>query len=240
VRLGIEAHYIDSATRVTGPSLTGRLLSRVPDVHRYAQHPGWGAGWHHLGSVLDGYEPVVSSTPARIRRAVVTLGTWRQDFRSLVERLRALLPADVDTLWQTGSTDVRGLGIRAHAWIPPSELRNALSEADLVVSHCGVGASLDALDAGKCAVVVPRRATRGEQVDDHQEQLAGALTARGLAVAADPHDLTLDVLLEAARHRVERTASPPPLVLARSATVPREEYGGARRRATQRVRRSMR
>src|SRR5918997_1106760 len=35
---GVSCHYIESATRVTGPSLTGRVLQLVPRVHRYTQH----------------------------------------------------------------------------------------------------------------------------------------------------------------------------------------------------------
>src|SRR6476646_3332863 len=39
--LGVECHYIESAARVVGPSLTGRLLRRVPTVHTYTQHRHW-------------------------------------------------------------------------------------------------------------------------------------------------------------------------------------------------------
>ena len=38
---GVECHYIESAARVGGPSLTGRILRRVPRVRTYTQYRHW-------------------------------------------------------------------------------------------------------------------------------------------------------------------------------------------------------
>ena len=35
---GMDCHYVESAARVNGPSLSGRLLRRVPGVQTYTQH----------------------------------------------------------------------------------------------------------------------------------------------------------------------------------------------------------
>jgi UDP-N-acetylglucosamine transferase subunit ALG13 len=159
--------------------------------------------------VLDGFEAAhVAHSEREISRVVVTLGTWSQTFRSLLERLVELLPPEVETVWQTGATDVLGLPIRAMPWIAPDELAIALREADLVVTHAGMGAALDALEAGKCPVVVPRRKAAGEQIDDHQVELGTELERRGLAIACAPSELTYDVLATAASRSVAPTPLP--------------------------------
>ena len=38
---GVECHYIESAARVEGPSLTGRILRWVPGIRTYTQYRRW-------------------------------------------------------------------------------------------------------------------------------------------------------------------------------------------------------
>lgn len=207
---GLDTHYVECATRTRGPSLTGRILQRVPGIRLHTQHRGWAGGrWHFAGSVLDGFAAEPSADRAPITRAVVTLGTWQSDFGRLVERVTELLPAGVETLWQTGETDVSGLAIDAVQFLPPTELAAALRAADVVISHAGIGATLDALDAGRCPVVVARSKGAGEHVDDHQAQLVDELSRRGLAVTRDLADLDLDALEQAAARRIVRAETPP-------------------------------
>lgn len=202
---GADCHYIESATRVHSPSLTGRLLRWVPGVRCYTQHLSASDDrvWRYAGSVFEGFRVrAVPTGSSRIRRVVVILGTWTQGFSRLVERLRPLLPPSVESLWQTGFTDVRGLSIASRPWLPPDDLATALRNADVVVTHAGVGATLDALEAGRCPVIVPRRQATGEQIDDHQVELAKELDRQGLAIARLPEQLRWDDLLEAASREV--------------------------------------
>ena len=214
--LGIPAIYIESATRDVGPSVTGRILRLVPRVQLRTQSPLWARGrWHHVGSVLDGFEPEpVAERPRPIRSAVVTVGTMgRYPFRRLVERLVEILPADADVLWQTGCTPVEDLDIPGHESLPSSELRDAIAHADVVVAHAGTGTAITALEQGRCPVLVPREHAHGEHVDDHQAQTAARLQARGLAIAVRVDELRLSVLEEATRHSVSARADAPTIPL---------------------------
>jgi UDP-N-acetylglucosamine--N-acetylmuramyl-(pentapeptide) pyrophosphoryl-undecaprenol N-acetylglucosamine transferase len=214
--LSIPCHYIESGTRVTGPSVTGRVLAKVPGVHCYTQHPVWAGGaWSYAGSVLDGFTPRAVMSPPRIDRVVVVLGSWRQPFRRLVERLVEVLPSEAEVLWQTGHTAVDDLVPDARPWVPAKELQASLREADVVITHAGMGATMDALAAGRLPVVVPRLAAHGEQIDDHQVELATELDRLGLAVVRFPQDLTLADLHTAASRRVEQSATAPGLRLSR-------------------------
>ncbi|MHB1929662.1 MAG: glycosyltransferase [Acidimicrobiales bacterium] len=214
---GAEAHYIESATRLAGPSLTGRILQGTPGVRLSCQSELWaGRRWHYAGSVFDGFaaEPGPSQP---FRRAVVTVGSLeRFGFRRLVERLQQLLPPGTEVLWQTGATDVTGLGLSdARRAIPAHELQVALTEADVVMGHAGVGTALTAFSAGKLPVLVPREAVHGEHVDDHQAEIGAELQRRGLAVVRRVEELTLADLQAAAGGRVGRADDPEPIDLAR-------------------------
>ena len=114
-------------------------------------------------------------------------------------------------LWQTGDTDVSGLGIDGHHAIPERELTAAMRDADVVVAHAGVGAALAAFEVGKCPVLVPRRLSRKEHVDDHQIQIAAELGGRGVAVATEVDELGFEDLQRAAEVEVRRLSDPPPL-----------------------------
>jgi UDP-N-acetylglucosamine--N-acetylmuramyl-(pentapeptide) pyrophosphoryl-undecaprenol N-acetylglucosamine transferase len=212
---GLRCHYIESAARSDGPSKTARMIARIPGVNLYAQYPAWAGGkWQYRGAVFDSFVPgEASAAPTRIQRVVVSLGTFRAyGFERLVRRLLDILPPEADVLWQTGDTDVSGLGIIGHHAIPERDLTQAIREADVLVAHAGVGTALAALEVGKCPVLVPRRLAHGEHVDDHQTQIAGELGGRGLALSVEADELTLDHLVAAAAARVKTLPEDPPFV----------------------------
>ncbi len=210
-RLG--CHYIESAARSEGPSLTGKLISRIPGVNLYAQYRSWASGrWNFRGSVFDAFASVdVPPRPGRaISKVVVTLGTYRgYGFPLLVRQLLKILPGDAEVLWQTGDTDVAGFGISGRRAIPESELTAAMAKADVVVAHAGVGAALAAFEVGKCPLLVPRRLSRDEHVDDHQTQIAAELAGRGLAISVEADQISDEDLGRAAARAVGRRADPP-------------------------------
>ena len=232
-RLGLELHYIESATRSKGPSMSGKLVARLPSAELYTQYPGWAnERWHYAGSIFDGYS-VVDAGPAStpIRRVVVTLGTEAFDFRRAVERILQVLPSDAEVLWQTGYTDVGGLGIEAHASVPSNELRAAIDSADLVISHAGTGSALTAFDLGKAPLLLPRSAKHGEHIDDHQSLTCEALTRRGLAVATPVEELSAAHLENVRRIRVIQDPVVRPFHLTTAAHTAGILSMGARRRS---------
>ncbi len=206
---GIRCHYIESFTRTNGPSVTGRLLSYVPGISLYSQYPSWAkAPWVYAGSVFDTFAPgpPLPEKPD-IRRLVVTLGTMENfSFRRLIERTIAILPRSTEVLWQVGCTDVSDLPIEAHRQLPAHELAAAIAAADAVVAHAGTGSAVAALEVGKKPVLVPRRARRDENIDDHQVLLAEELSDRDLAVVRAVEDLTIDDVRLAARSSVSTEA----------------------------------
>ena len=214
---GLKLHYIESAARSDGPSKTARMIARIPGVNLYTQYPAWAdAKWRFRGAVFDSFDPSNEPLPfdSGIRRVVVSLGTFKgYGFERLVRRLCEILPSEVEVLWQTGDTDVKGLGIKSHHSLPERELSAAIAAADVLVAHAGVGTALTALELGRCPILVPRRFHHGEHVDDHQTQIAGELSRRGLALTTDADDLTLSDLVIAAATRVATLPEDPPFEL---------------------------
>jgi UDP-N-acetylglucosamine--N-acetylmuramyl-(pentapeptide) pyrophosphoryl-undecaprenol N-acetylglucosamine transferase len=210
---GIEAHYIESAARVSTPSLTGRMLATVPGVRLYRQYPHAADGrWRFGGSVFDGLRGV-DIEPRSVKRVVVTVGTMSQQFRRLVEAVAAILPPETEVVWQTGHTSSEGLGIDARRFLPASVIAQAMRDADVVVAHSGCGSALTALLAGKYPVLVPRDPCHGEVIDSHQIEIARWLSQQGLALYRTPEDLGLADLKAAAARAVARTSDPPPFRL---------------------------
>jgi UDP-N-acetylglucosamine--N-acetylmuramyl-(pentapeptide) pyrophosphoryl-undecaprenol N-acetylglucosamine transferase len=214
---GASCHYIESAARSAGPSLTGRLLRHMPGIALYAQYRSWAQPpWNYSGSVFDTF---VSGPQAQhdgvIRRAVVTVGTMEHySFRRLIERALDVLPPDAEVLWQVGCTDVTDLPITAHRQLPERELQDAIAEADVVIAHTGCGSSVAALETGKKPVLVARSQFHGENVDNHQTFIADELKTRDLAVVRTIEDLSLADLRLAARSTVSTTFHPLPFALA--------------------------
>lgn len=207
---GIPVTYIESATRLTGPSLTGRILERVPGVDLNHQAESWETGsskWKRYGSIFDSYSTVASEKTIAPRSLLVTVGSERFDFRRAIDLVLSGAP-EATIKWQTGHTEAPGdLPGEGRAWWPGDELAAAAKTVDTVVTHAGVGSILMALRAGRCPVVIPRSPRRDEHIDDHQEQLASALESRGLVLVAREDADLAPLIDEASRRRVIRVGS---------------------------------
>ena len=198
---GIPASYLESVSRVHGPSLTGRLLSASHLAEMNAQHSGYAGGrWIDHPSVLSQFAQAARNRkPADPLKIFVTLGTIKPyRFDSLVDAVLRTGLTGPTTVWQLGETSRTDLPGRAVAEISASEFRSLSTSADVVVTHAGVGTILNLLEWGVHPVVVPRRKTRGEHVDDHQMQIAGLVDELGVAVVAETPDLGAEQLRTAA------------------------------------------
>jgi UDP-N-acetylglucosamine--N-acetylmuramyl-(pentapeptide) pyrophosphoryl-undecaprenol N-acetylglucosamine transferase len=182
--LGKPAVYIESISRVHGPSMTGRLLMAVPGVELFTQHAAWSSSRWNVGpSVLDRYEAHETrrTTP---RRIFVTLGTIRPyRFDRLVDFTCGVTGSDAEIVWQLGATLRKGLPGRVFEQVPSWRFDELVSGADVVITHAGVGSLLQILDLGKYPLVMARRSSMQEHVDNHQEQILELMSSRGLVRA---------------------------------------------------------
>jgi UDP-N-acetylglucosamine transferase subunit ALG13 len=221
---GVECHYVESACRVTAPSVTGRVLEHVPSVRCYTQYESWaGRRWAYGGNEFDRFEVATDEhVPGEVVRVVVTVGTAVEyPFQRLVDSLRPLLAPTgalaratdrpVEVLWQTGCTPAPGLSVVP--FMPPAELAAACRAADIVICHAGLGSVVGALNAGRMPVVAVRRHGFGEAGDDHQAELGAELGRRGLAAPCEADSIVLGNLLTALRTSIKLVPRPRPFVL---------------------------
>jgi UDP-N-acetylglucosamine transferase subunit ALG13 len=104
-----------------------------------------------------------------------------------------------DVFAQIGETDWQPRHIAWSKFLQPPEFARRFSEADAVVAHAGMGTILTALHLGKPILVMPRRASLGEQRNEHQLATAKHLSRLGkINVAMD--DTELRIRLDAMSH----------------------------------------
>jgi len=118
-----------------------------------------------------------------------------------------------DVLAQVGPTDYRAQHIETRPFLDPTEFRRCVEQAELTVSHAGMGTIITALELGKAVVVMPRRAQLLEHRNDHQIATARHFLTQGrIRVAFDESALTaeLDNLQDArGSERISEYASRP-------------------------------
>jgi UDP-N-acetylglucosamine--N-acetylmuramyl-(pentapeptide) pyrophosphoryl-undecaprenol N-acetylglucosamine transferase len=73
---GIPLTYIESVSRVRGPSLTGRIVALSHMAELRTQHAAWQSRrWRYAGNVLQEYAAEPREAPEELQRIFVTLGT---------------------------------------------------------------------------------------------------------------------------------------------------------------------
>lgn len=191
--------YLESVSRFDGPSLTGRIMQWLPFVSKYTQHHHWAdQNWKPGPSVLGDFVARKSPSPKRVERIFISLGTIKPyRFDRAIHALQRTIPHDVEVRLQHGCTTGTYPHWISKETISTAEFNENIEWADLVILHAGVGSALNILDRGKVPVLLVREASRGEHVDDHQAQIAKALSDRNLAVVPSLEELTWEKLTHA-------------------------------------------
>jgi UDP-N-acetylglucosamine transferase subunit ALG13 len=208
---GVPSTYVESVSRVDGPSMSGRILAATRLVAVRTQHPAWAKGrWAIHPSVFSTYRPLPTK-PVAAPSLFVTLGTIEgYRFDAMVDAVLATGLADERTVWQlgftTGRTDLPGT---VHTAMTADDFVRSARAADVVISHAGVGSLLGLLDMGIFPVMVTRRKWRAEHVDDHQQQIARLASQMGVALSVEASDLSADVIRRAAETRIDSEALRP-------------------------------
>jgi UDP-N-acetylglucosamine transferase subunit ALG13 len=95
-----------------------------------------------------------------------------------------------DVFAQVGPSKLSPRHLEWARFVAPADFRRRIQQAELVISHAGMGCILTALELARPILVMPRRAALGEQRNDHQLATAERLGGLGrVAVAMDEAEL---------------------------------------------------
>jgi len=202
---GLPAVFIDSVTRAEVPSTTGCLLALTSKVRTLTQHEQLASRrWDYAGSVLSGLRSKATPGSLPPRRFFVTLGSiqpYRFD-RAVDAVLRVLRPTD-EVVWQLGATTRDDLPGIVHDQVSQSEMRQFYLDADVVLTHAGIGSLILAAETGTSAMVMVRSRRYREHVDDHQRHIADYLLRAGVVREFSLEDPRRRSVEEASRSALE-------------------------------------
>lgn len=105
-----------------------------------------------------------------------------------------------DFFVQLGTCSYEPRHARFERFLSFGDVCEQVQRASVTITHAGAGSTLLCIEQGKCPVMVPRRSSYGEHVDEHQLPFAAKLEADGSAIVV--REMTeLSAAIAAARSR---------------------------------------
>lgn len=111
----------------------------------------------------------------------VTVGTHEQQFNRLIECVDNLKRDGIITeevIMQTGYSTYKPQFCTWQKLYPYQEMLKLVEQARIVITHGGPSSFIMPLQIGKIPIVVPRRHSFGEHVNDHQVAFTRAVAER--------------------------------------------------------------
>lgn len=116
---------------------------------------------------------------------LVTLGTQDKSFKRLLEAIETQIDKGNikdKVIVQAGYTKYESSKMDIFDYIDRDEFAKLLLEADLIITHGGVGTIMTALKAGKKILGAARLAEYGEHHNDHQTQILESFDEQGYLI----------------------------------------------------------
>lgn len=118
----------------------------------------------------------------------ITLGSQKFQFNRLLKAVDESLEGE-EIFAQIGYSDYKPRNYKYKEFLDRDEFEDMMSKADIVITHGGTGAIIEAVKKGTKVIAVPRLKKYGEHVDDHQIQLIGQFKNLELIYACEDMDL---------------------------------------------------
>ncbi len=139
----------------------------------------------------------------------VTVG-MQLGFDRLIRAMDALTPRlELPVIAQMGKGSYRPQHMNVRPDFTAAEFEQLIRQAQLIVSHAGIGTILTAARLAKPIVLLPRRADLREHRNDHQRATAQQLAGRpGILLARDENELASRIAEGLALGELPRQQSP--------------------------------
>ena len=116
---------------------------------------------------------------------LVLLGTQNNSFHRLLEEIDKLIEKGIikeQVIVQAGHTKYESKKMEILDLIPQAELEKYQDEADLIITHGGVGSIMSSIKKGKKVIAIPRLHKYGEHVNDHQIEIVKRFNKNGCII----------------------------------------------------------
>ena len=119
---------------------------------------------------------------------LVMLGTQNNSFHRLLEEIDKLINNGViqeKVIVQAVYTKYKSKNMEIFSLISQDELEKYQIQANLIITHGGVGSIIGSLKLGKKVIAVPRLHKYGEHVNDHQKQIIENFSENGYIIGIE-------------------------------------------------------
>lgn len=116
---------------------------------------------------------------------LVTLGTQNNSFQRLLEEVQKNIDNGKikdEVIVQKGYTKFESNDMKLFNEISQDEFNKLIDQANLVITHGGVGSIITAITKGKKVIAVPRLKKYNEHVNDHQIEIIDSFNEKGYII----------------------------------------------------------
>lgn len=116
---------------------------------------------------------------------LVLLGTQNNSFHRLLEEIQKNIDdgnIKEKVVVQAGYTKFESKDMTIYNQLPKEQLQELIKEADLIITHGGVGSIISSITNGKKVIAVPRLQKYKEHVNDHQLDIINSFNESGYII----------------------------------------------------------
>lgn len=127
----------------------------------------------------------------------VILGTQKFQLNRLLKELDALINEgriQEEVFAQIGNSNYCPENFKFVHFLDKADFDKQIGQADLIITHSGVGSIITALHAHKPVIVFPRLAKYKEHVDDHQLDIANAFEKKQFVLCCRENEHLIEVI----------------------------------------------
>lgn len=127
----------------------------------------------------------------------VILGTQKFQLNRLLKQMDQYVASGLikeEVIAQIGLSDYHPVHYKYFTFVEKRKFQALIENADLIITHSGVGSIISALSANKPVIVFPRMAKYHEHVDDHQLEIAHAFSQKKYVLCCQAQEELIHVI----------------------------------------------
>lgn len=116
---------------------------------------------------------------------LVLLGTQNNNFNRLLEEIEKLINKNIikdEVIVQAGYTKYETDKMKIFDLISREQLEQFQDEANIIITHGGVGSIVSSIKKGKKVIAIPRMHKYEEHVNDHQKEIVELFNKKGYII----------------------------------------------------------